>query len=868
MMPEEGGHLGQESASVTRDSLIRSAFRQLLAITTHRLRIFDVGVVAVIALQRYLTESQAAKDQAGDSYSYDITVTDGVCQVKCSLSPHLNHLVQKNILRTGVDVHIRQCSFVYNEKRLGQGTVCLEKMEIAAERSSILSSTEDVDALPVWSAEGVRNVTVSQSDVPTQTGRKHYLSLWNNEDPHGSLWIPRIPPTEVVLDVSKCIPLCDLHNSFLHGLRHPPLLVRIMCKSRLRFYGKLDTKVEFPFQAYFQVADHSGSVSLVLWNALCLEWYQTLNVGVVMYLQNYTLKRSFQNRSHPSLADSQMRIFSSVEICLNPRDPRAVITVIPPKCVLPLWGLPSVTYQFITSSELESLPNNSVCDVIGLVTFVGRCERIKKKANTVPEKYWTYRWVHAMDGTSTVPFVLEIFASSQPEIFHGLYPMTYLVCTQMRVCREASTLPYLTSSCETQIFTTGFHKGQPYISDPKVKSFIQWTKTLKESVILKKTVIGGHYCYPPSPPLFTQTIANDSAQYPVIAASELRQELESLQYREHKRLAIQGRITAVRFVAHSEEHNQPAEALPSEGLTISTADGHTGGVEADTLQTLANAMGPAAENPPSTQKRKKKRNKKQNVKRRYITRAAVKMLRKHDQQQEELSEEERTSSEMEEDEGDNGLSNKNDLVAGTSGQSDLAEETLADEQPSAYWESEAWETLKRDLSEHFHFDRLDKESIPSKFKFELKDYLQCQNNFHPTNWTQNQFLPDQNIKQLSPVGYKGYYQITILGINQQTAIDAVFLPVLSSEDPRSVGLPPASHSNSLLSCLASGFLYPLSDLAGHEQSLHPDPGGIIQSGAELEATPVVCLIDFCRLAGQKVEVLINKVYKMADVVFV
>uniref|UniRef100_A0AAY5K1G4 Uncharacterized protein n=1 Tax=Esox lucius TaxID=8010 RepID=A0AAY5K1G4_ESOLU len=71
-----------------------------------------------------------------------------------------------------------------------------------------------------------------------------------------------------------------------------------------------------------------------------------------------------------------------------------------------------------------------------------------------PEKYWTYRWVHAVDGTSSIPFILEIYASSQPEIFNGIYPMTYLVCTQMRKCQDQDSLPYLTSSCETQIFTT------------------------------------------------------------------------------------------------------------------------------------------------------------------------------------------------------------------------------------------------------------------------------------------------------------------------------------------------------------------------------------------------------------------------------
>lgn len=100
-----------------------------------------------------------------------------------------------------------------------------------------------------------------------------------------------------------------------------------------------------------------------------------------------------------------------------------------------------------------------------------------------PEKYWTYRWVHVVDGTSNHPFILEIFSSSQSEIFscicpsksavsaHILYSsstcehlnfvflmsssVTYLVCTQMRVCQVEGSLPYLTSSCETEMFITG-----------------------------------------------------------------------------------------------------------------------------------------------------------------------------------------------------------------------------------------------------------------------------------------------------------------------------------------------------------------------------------------------------------------------------
>lgn len=59
---------------------------------------------------------------------------------------------------------------------------------------------------------------------------------------------------------------------------------------------------------------------------------------------------------------------------------------------------------------------------------------------------------------------------------------------------------------------TGCHKGQPYVNDPKVKSFIQWTKTLKDNAVLEKTAIGGHYCYPHPPQKCPQTSADSSGE--------------------------------------------------------------------------------------------------------------------------------------------------------------------------------------------------------------------------------------------------------------------------------------------------------------------------------------------------------------------
>lgn len=539
-----------------RVSFLHSMLEQFLAGKTRTLKCH--APVAVIALQRHLSEQQ--HQEASDSYSFDAIVTDGVYQAKCLLDRGLNNLAHKNVLRSGIDIHIKQCSFIHNERRLGQGFVCINKIDLKSQESDILRKINALDSLPMLSKNDMGNI-VLQNDAPLQIGRKHYLSLWNNEDPEGTMWVPNITPSDAILDVSKITLLRDLESSLGNTPRPLPLIVRVLHKSRLRYYGKFGLKIDYPYQAYFEVADQSGTMSLVLWNELCLEWYQRLSVGTVLYLQNYTLKPSYTNRSRPHIDNSRMKTFHSIEICLNARNPAATLTVVPPKSVHSQWGLPDVLYQFTTRSELDHLAENSACDIIGLVTFVGRVERVKSTGNTGPEKYWTYRWVHAVDGTSNLPFILEIFASSQPEILNGICPMTYLVCTQMRMCHVEGSLPYLTSSCETQIFITGFHKGLPYISDPRVRSFIQWTKTQKDSVILKRTAVGGHYCYPPAPRVFTQSMADGSAEVALVTAIDLKRELESLQYREHKRLAIQGQIMAVQYL------KLPVEGLSTQGQT-------------------------------------------------------------------------------------------------------------------------------------------------------------------------------------------------------------------------------------------------------------------------------------------------------------
>uniref|UniRef100_M4ACW4 RPA1 related single stranded DNA binding protein, X-linked n=1 Tax=Xiphophorus maculatus TaxID=8083 RepID=M4ACW4_XIPMA len=812
---ESSSRCSSMAAGLPQESFLQRTLERLPSTQSLKLTAEEAAPVAVVAVQRYLSEP--TEGQQLDSYSYDVTITDGVWRAKCFLHPSLNHLVHRNTLRTGTDVSVRQCSFVYNERRLGHGYICVEKVEGSAETSSLLPRINNPSSLPMLVKHGMERSVVLQSDVPLQVSRKHYLSLWNNDDPEGDMWISGSASPDPVLDVSKVTLLSSLESSFRVSWKPLPLLVKIIHKSRLRYYGKFGLKIDYPYQTYFEVADQSGTMSLVLWNELCPEYYLRMNVGTVLYLQNYTLKQSYSNRSRPQMDHHRMKNFTSIEICLNPRNPAADITVVSPKSVLPQWGLPEVSYQFTTRSELEKISNGSACDVIGLVTFVGRVERVRSKGSKAPEKYWTYRWVHSVDGTSDRPFILELFSSSQPEIFSQICPMTYLVCTQMRVCQAEGSLPYLTSSCETEIFITGYHKGQPYVSDPRVKSFIQWTKTLKDNVVLQKTAVGGHYCYPPPPRRFSQSATYTAGQVPLVAVSDLKRELESLQYREHKKLAIQGEITAIRYTNYpkkvsnepknysSDTHKDPADCLMSPSSDRSKAN---------------------------TRKRRNQFSKAVPSSLNCASTPTKRRLKYKNTKEGEEQEEEESASAYEEVQH---------------------EQQECQDSAAPSWESSSWSKQREEISEHLRHGGLHQDSISRRFTFDEKSALLQWSNLQPTRWT-----PQAAADAPPHTPCPGHYQLTILGINKQIAVDAAFLPVVRSDDPRAVGLSRDPHDNSMLSCLSSGFLCPLDSTARDGELTPQESEEILATARGLENTHVVCVLELCQLGGDKVEILIDK----------
>ncbi|XP_045394074.1 RPA-related protein RADX [Lemur catta] len=711
-------------------SWIQKVLEQIIGSPRQWITPSEIVPVSVLAVQRYLLEDEPRDAMSKlPLYCFDVTISDGVYREKCYLDPSLNSLVHKNILKVGIEMRICKVSCLYNEKRLGQGILCIDHVHCGDTLDEISLETPFRN-----SAHG------EKPERPLRGGKSHYLALWNNEDPYGDIWLTDKQPEEYTVSDTKIISLSHLEMTWANRRSFPALLVRILHKSKLRYYGKPDKKMIEPYQTFLEVADGSGMVSVIMWNALCPEWYKSLRVGLILLLQDYSVKKSYSLRMQPLSVDPEVKPISTMEICLNLRDPPTNIIIIPEKQVKPEWRLPKLSHRFITRSELDDLPENHICDVIGILLFVGRVQRSKKKENG--EDFWSYRWIHIGDGTSELPFIVELFSTSQPEIFENIYPMTYFMCTQLKVVRNDAQVPkllYLTTTNESQVFITG-HKGQPYPYDAKNANRPSTSQAARgEAQSTQRNV--------------KRPLHEESTCFQCVQESSARMSASS------KIRILQG--TCAKPVA-----------VPQEEASV---------------QEKGNKLGMPSISP-------RRESARPNPQRR-------------------------------------------------------ARKTMGDR-----WVSQQWREKKFGLIDHLHYSRVYPESIPRKFVFEHKKFLTELYNSQPAKYIPPEGRPPK-LDDFKSARILGHFEVTILGLNHEIAIDVAFLPMYCPKDVRT------SQVDTLLSCMNYSCVFP-PELTGNDRLQGPRglAGDIIKAATALDKAHIIGILDICNLGNNKVEVYLHKIY--------
>ncbi|XP_064409067.1 RPA-related protein RADX isoform X2 [Latimeria chalumnae] len=708
----------------------------------------------------------------------------------------------------------------------------------------------NLEELP-WLQHGQRvNAEGGPDHEPLAAKRRCYLPLWCDDDCcYGEAW----PASEGSRGRTRgpwesVLTLRQLEESLERGKKaqKKPVIVRIVSKFRVHHFGKAEKKSECPYQGQFVVADRSSNVLMVLWNSQCLKWYRRLEVGMVLQLQDYNVKENFLVR----IGDNSHQ--PEIELDVNSRNPATQITVIQPQDVKADWQLPDVRYNFVTRAELSALSTGGRCDVIGLVMFVGRPERLRRKGTQL---FSVYRWVHMIDGTEERPFVLQLFSTSQPEIHANLHPMTYFVCTNARLVHSdldssgSARFWYLVSTRESQIYITGHHSGKPYVSNLKVKQFIQWVKHLQEKEVEEKTVIGGYYAYPPLPTSKEEYLRQYQGECLLTSMEELRVAISDLPYRESRRFTIQGTVITLRYVpaaAGRSETESPGTPLRRSRLEPEP--------EPEPEQT-ALELSPVIPVISFSEKAPRKRRHKAVLRRKRARFKGMVFDESPVRPEKTVGEPGNTADPQD------SASSFTFLMASQEFQRDSEQEFPAapasDTETSVpselCWASRPWP------GERIAQEGLLQETLPRHFRYSSKDFLVQACGLQPSRFKDVFWDPEGRLDRFAPATYRGHYLLTVLGLNEGLAVDAVFLPIVPGQDHRWPGS--GEHENSLASILAHGGLSP----PGRDQIASktlPSPGEIVGMAKHLENQRCLFVLDACNHGSGRREIVLNRAYPL------
>ncbi|NWI96400.1 RADX protein, partial [Pitta sordida] len=177
------------------------------------------------------------------------------------------------------------------------------------------------------------------------------------------------------------------------------------------------------------------------------------------------------------------------------------------------------------------------------------------------------------------------------------------------------------------------------------------------------------------------------------------------------------------------------------------------------------------------------------------------------------------------------------------------------------WQSDLWAEVKDKLIKYFHHSKIFPESIPRKFDYMHKDLLLQLFNLHAAVHQPKETRTDKNINDLKTASGLGYYEVTLLGINHDIAIDVAFLPLFCPEDPHLFQLEDIQNDTllSAMSCISA--LQQKATRNGRPHDMFSLSDEVVKAAKDLDGKHVVCILDICHLGEDKVEVFLSKIYK-------
>ncbi|XP_077445736.1 RPA-related protein RADX [Stigmatopora argus] len=508
------------------DSVLRRTVRRA---TSLRNQVVCRELLHVLGVYRYTRDPSSQTHFHNSIFRgqdlYDVALSDGECRLNLALDPGLNWLVEENVLRRGA----------------GGRNAILVPLDLPVPGESFVLTGVQVCAPPeVERGDGkdLPWITSFTAAAPIMADRKVYLPLWNNVDFFGRAW-RKSPPARESVSLPR-VTVRAARQGYLDGkdwalsaVRNEQMTVRVMQKSQLMYYGQANKRGPCPYRAMLEVCDHTGSVTVVLWDSACLDWYCVLKPGDIISLSNFQIKPLYQSRGQ------------DIEIGVNTKYPQTLISILPntaAKRVPPHAFLQS----FFSSKDLKDLPHDSVCDVVGLLIFAGRPERVREGLLLME-----YRWLVLVDGRSSELIRIQLFSTSQPDAHRQLVPALPVACCGLKVVRAEAGRWYLTNTPYASLHCSGVGE----MDEAPVRALREWLGRKESEAFRSSPLMGGFFAYPPPPDAVEAYTRGLQGAPALLQGNEIQKEMKSLSYRERKTLCMQAMVTQVTYCPRGEEQH-------------------------------------------------------------------------------------------------------------------------------------------------------------------------------------------------------------------------------------------------------------------------------------------------------------------------
>ncbi|XP_060070528.1 RPA-related protein RADX-like [Ylistrum balloti] len=523
------------------------------------------GPFVVLKIERYLTDPQHTSQTGLDTVYidvYQLTVADILHKLKVVVDPKISKDIQNRQLREGCSLKFTKCTLRYDETSLsGSNIVIVHSINIETKPCLSVLPSEMADLR--WCPDCAAKQT---KDLPLTSSRGYFLNLWSSTEMTGPQWKLAGEEAKSVgaVTAEDIYQVKEIARNWTElQIVNPRMVVRVICKFRLLHYAKPSKLGMWPFQANFTVCDETGVCNLVLWNALCTEYYQRLQEGSVIMIRRFTVKKSYYSNGRGAPSPENLQYYD-VDINLNPHHPQSEIQILATSAVPDNIHLPDLEYNFVTRRQLGFMPDNYICDVVGCVTYVGRYERdsCTNKAGLDSGGFWIRRWLHLRDASSEKTIIIEMFRAAESVIAPQVKPGVVLVCRHMKVINNTSYLTrstsqrqvYITSTINTQLSVrvNGEKNLRP---GSAISDVLVWSQSHEGKQEVEHSMLKGYFSYPCVPVQLT-ALQDMYTDLKIISSDDWKRELTALAYRQHKCLFVQAVMVSAKLI-HSPKHVTP-----------------------------------------------------------------------------------------------------------------------------------------------------------------------------------------------------------------------------------------------------------------------------------------------------------------------